>query len=381
MKTKKGAKSADVIFIVSICIIVLTLGICVYALPRQDFSTEENRALAPLPRISVQRLIDGSFFNSVSTFYSDRIPLRRTMIRVKAVCELALGRSENNGVLFLDGGRLCDRCEYKSERTLDENLLLLKKLCAQTGAQTFLVPRAADVYFGGEESEYITNKVYSSVGGAELFETLKENAASGGEVYYKTDHHLTADGAYVLYCAVIESLGDTPYPKEDFDIRTVSRDFLGSAYSASGLLPFSYDGIELYRYGDDTEFCVSCDDAGCELDGLYCFDKLEEKDKYGVFLGGNHGVIHVESGEGRKRILIIKDSFANAVIPLLARHYDLTVIDPRYADIYVPDGVGATVVIMGIDTAATLNAVFDFDPLKLFAEGLCHEQKKYEIGY
>ena len=32
-------------------------------------------------------------------------------------------------------------------------------------------------------------------------------------------------------------------------------------------------------------------------------------------------------------MLVIKDSFANSLFPFLALHYDLEVIDPRYADL------------------------------------------------
>lgn len=351
---KNNISIINVVFIIFVALFVLLLGVSVYALPRQGFSEDENRVLAPLPRLSLERLLDGRLFGEISDFYSDRIPMRRTMVRTKAVCELALGRSQNNGVLFLDGGRLCDRCEYESLDMLNSNLKALRELSEGLSAKVFLAPRSVDVYFGGDESEMITELVRSVLGGYGLYEELKKAAEDGTDVYYKTDHHLSADGAYILYRRVLEGLGDEPYDMTDFDRVTVSRSFLGSAYSASGLLPVAYDNVELYRYEGDSGLSVYCEDTGCELCGLYCFDELEAKDKYRVFLGGNHGVLHVESGQGRKRLLIIKDSFANAVIPMLARHYDLTVIDPRYGDICVPDGVDATVVIMGVDTLSSL---------------------------
>lgn len=350
----------DKIFI-SICLIlVIAVGICVYALPHADFSAEENRVLSDFPHISAEGLASGRFFSQLSAFYADRIPFRRTMIRIKATCELALGKSENNGVLFLADGRLADRCEYEETATLEKNLELIGELSEGNKKVYALVPRSVDVYFGGELSEQITNAVYSRIPeGARLFEALKQNAKEEGGVYYKTDHHLNAAGAYLLYEYVVRSLGDEPYGVGDFEACKVTDGFLGSAYSAGGLLAPEADSIALYRYGGDENVSVVCDDAGCGLDSMYCPEKLSEKDKYAVFLGGNHGVLHVSAeGENRKKLFIVKDSFANAVIPLLARHYDLTVADPRYAEACIPTDADATVIIMGIDTLANGTPLF-----------------------
>lgn len=350
----------DKIFIFVCLLLVAALGIGVYAFPRVGFSAEENRVLSDFPDISAKGIARGRFFSQLSSFYSDRIPFRRTMIRTKALCELALGKAENNGVLFLADGRLSDRCEYENTDVLEENLERLGNFSDSSEKVYAIVPRSVDVYFGGERSEQITETVYSRIpDGARLFEALKQKRGEENGVYYKTDHHLNAEGAYLLYEYVVRSLGDEPYCSNDFEVCQVSDSFLGSAYSANGLLASKADSIVLYRYDGDEDISVVCDDAGCTLNSLYCFDKLAEKDKYAVFLGGNHGILHIASkSESRKKLFIVKDSFANAVIPLLARHYDLTVADPRYAEACVPTDTDATVIIMGIDTLANGTPLF-----------------------
>lgn len=359
---KEGAYKVytDKIFILLCLILVIAVGVCVYALPHADFSAEENRVLSDFPRISAKGLASGKFFSQLSAFYADRIPFRRTMIRIKATCELTLGKSENNGVLFLSDGRLADRCEYEETDTLEKNLERIKEFSDGTEKVYALVPRSVDIYFGGELSEQITDTVYSRVpDGARLFESLKQNAGGEDGVYYKTDHHLNAAGAYLLYEYVVRSLGDEPYGVSDFEACKVTDGFLGSAYSSGGLLAPVADSITLYRYEGDGDISVVCDDSGCGLNSLYCPEKLSEKDKYAVFLGGNHGVLHITAeGENRKKLFIVKDSFANAVIPLLARHYDLTVADPRYAEACVSTDADATVIIMGIDTLANGTPLF-----------------------
>ncbi|MDO5137342.1 MAG: DHHW family protein, partial [Oscillospiraceae bacterium] len=68
--------------------------------------------------------------------------------------------------------------------------------------------------------------------------------------------------------------------------------------------------------------------------GIYDFTKLTTRDKYAMFLYGNHAESLVESEESRDKkgsLLIIKDSYADSMIPFLTRNYSsITCIDPRY---------------------------------------------------
>jgi hypothetical protein len=71
---------------------------------------------------------------------------------------------------------------------------------------------------------------------------------------------------------------------------------------------------------------------GEPLDGFYDEDKLLEKDKYTYFLGGNYGEVVIETGKNTsRRLLVIKDSFANCFVPFLADDYDaIYMVDLRY---------------------------------------------------
>ncbi|MBP5156103.1 MAG: hypothetical protein J6252_05940, partial [Clostridia bacterium] len=52
-------------------------------------------------------------------------------------------------------------------------------------------------------------------------------------------------------------------------------------------------------------------------------------DKYSVFLDGTHAVTTVtkKSGGPRQKLLVVKDSFANCLIPFLAREFDIVALD------------------------------------------------------
>ena len=355
-------KITDIFFTAVCAVIIFGMGIGTLAWSDGGFSQEENRALAGAPRLTLRTLASGEYFTGLSAFYADNIPLRKLLIRVKALGELSLGKRQNNGVVFLSDGTLVDRCEYDGYSLLNGNLQALKAFAQSHGAFCALVPRSADVLLDGSEiGSYVTQTVYGTgLCPDTLQKALLAEQNAGRAVYYKTDHHLNAHGAYVLYSYIAESLGVTPYAECEFDVQTVSEDFLGSVYSRSGLIVTGCDSITLYRYEGDGDYTVSCEDKGCEQHALYDTDRLLVKDKYGVFLGGNHGVIQVLSADDKPNLLLVKDSFANAVIPLLARHFDLTVIDPRYVSEPVctlaePSDFSEVVILMGIDTLATTN--------------------------
>ena len=60
--------------------------------------------------------------------------------------------------------------------------------------------------------------------------------------------------------------------------------------------------------------------------------KLNGKSKYEVFFGGNYPEVVIESSSANDKVLmVVKDSYANSLIPLLIPHYKkIIIIDPRY---------------------------------------------------
>ena len=72
---------------------------------------------------------------------------------------------------------------------------------------------------------------------------------------------------------------------------------------------------------------------GKDIGGFYQDSKLTEKDKYAYFFGGNYGevTIHNNNNTGTGNLLVVKDSFANSFVPLIAEEYEnVYMIDLRY---------------------------------------------------
>ena len=83
---------------------------------------------------------------------------------------------------------------------------------------------------------------------------------------------------------------------------------------------------------------------------LYNMDKLKEKDQYAVYFGGNDPLVTIDNYFSSKggTLFVIKDSFANSIVPLLSWDFSkIVMVDLRYEtrpmkmllDMYKPDHV------------------------------------------
>ena len=352
--------------IFDVVLVLLSMGVlfffCVGLLlfPQKKISEQENRMLRTWEMPSWQTLFGGSFSDAVGTVTRDQFPMREHWISVKARCEQILGKRENNRILLGKDGYLMARNEYVDLSVAQENLGAVEKF---TEASEFPVvrcwiPRSADVMSRWLPPPYPSDaarRMYQLLDGTPLH-LLQAAAEDGRQIYYRTDHHLTTEGAYLLYCHLGETLGYEPKERDFFTRQTVSEDFFGSADSTVGGIAPRADAIELYRYDGDAHFLVTDGETGEVREGLYEWSALEKKDQYGIFLGGNFAHLSVSdpTSPDKPRLLLIKDSFANALAPFLAIHFDLEIIDLRYtsSEIFLEE-CDRALILEGVDTLAT----------------------------
>ena len=359
--------SSERFFIIICAALALTLGAILVLSPPKSFSEKENRALAGAPSFRVKSFTSGEFLTELSNFCADQFPFREYLTDVKAKCEILLGKRENNGV-FITKSTLVDLCEYKDPDVLEQNLAAMRRFSTSTRNKVTLLcaPRAVDIsaISLGIDNTFSQGKLYSKINECgidtlPILSPLIHEQNISDNIWYRTDHHWTTRGAHIAYKLLMIEWGITPYGEEFFDKEAASHGFLGSAYSRSGVTDYTPDSIYLYRYDGDGELEVEYVSERRIKRGFYDLDKLGTRDKYAVFLGGNFDHIKIRTdGDSRPRLLLIKDSFANSVIPFLALHFDIDVIDPRYINepistIVDLDGYDRILILCGADTLAT----------------------------
>lgn len=360
----------DISLVLLCTVFVLFCGIYVLARPAKLYSADERRALAQKPSISVKALKSGEFFDGLTDLFCDQFPARRALTTVKAVSELSMGKRENNDVIFAADQYLITSPKYERLSLYEKNLAALSEFCADRcaeGASThvFFAPRAADVLstklpakYPSDELSDIWHTAHSAL--PDLItatDTIREKASKGEYVWFRTDHHWTHLGAYECYVSLANALKYTPHPLDYWEIEDASNDFLGTVYAKSGAYTTVRDSI--YLPTSDTAFIVTYHTDKKETSALYACEKLLDSDKYSVYLGGNFDHISISAtGEDRPRLTIIKDSFANSVIPYLAEHFDLEIYDLRCFKGSINGELTASaaedvLILYGIDTAIT----------------------------
>lgn len=323
--------------------LISALGVLTFSLPREEFSEVENRYLATPPTLSAEAVFSGRYTGDVADFVSDHVPFRLTLLRGKCESERLLGRAENNHVLFGKDGYLIKRLEWRDDETFRESIsgaMNVMHLLEERGVPATLVcaPRAIDALVGylpdgypKDGADALTAYLEEHAEGA-LFPAplLAEKAANGEQVFFHTDHHWTPLGAYYIYEMLGKTMCYTPLSLSDFDAEVATESFVGTSASAVLARNVTPDRIVRYRYRGDDALTVTDMTTGEVERGLYRDKFLNEKDKYASFLGGNFAHLRI-TGEGdRPRLLMVKDSYANCLVPFLALHYDIDLVDLRY---------------------------------------------------
>ncbi len=344
-------KYSEIITVILFCLILASLSIAFVIIPDRDFSEQENRNLALFPEIKSESFFSGEFGKEINVYFADQFPMRDLFVKVKGASEIGLLKGENNGVLYsYDQLAVKDFNAYKSilEITEDTDRIYTESVMAQINnlerfgenskipLVTVIPPRTIDIADGIFDYDrpdrdvmfdFAKSTLTEKAGYIDTLTLLREKFDSNEYVYYRTDHHWTTLGAYYSYCEIMRSFGkeDKIIPKEKFDIEQ-SSDFSGTT-AARGNFPFyKKDVLEIWHLPDDNEYEVIAD--GENIGGLYVYDHLEKSGKYSVFLDGTHNLTTIKKqGENRETLLVVKDSFANCLIPFLAREYDIIAVN------------------------------------------------------
>lgn len=308
-----------------------------------EYSEMENRMLAQRPAFTLSGFLDNTFTPKYETYVNDQFVWRDSWISLKSRTELAIGKIENNGIVYGKDHYLFEKYEKADDQRVKMNLRFLNEFFAQhPQPMTFaVVPNSYEVLseklpYGLDQldqEEYI-RRIYGEIDAPQvrtldLLPALREHRDE--YIYYRTDHHWTADGAYLAYRAYAESMGFVPVEKDAMPGRTDVEGFYGTYFSKCKLFNAVPDVLTYYDI-PVTEVTIN----GEAADGLYDYSKFSGRDKYAGLLHGNNGLTVIRSGnntapeEETTRILVIKDSYANSLVPFLTYHYDeVYVVDLR----------------------------------------------------
>ncbi|MCF0228878.1 MAG: hypothetical protein HUJ76_04185 [Parasporobacterium sp.] len=361
-----GSPKMRAIVLIFFAALIIVADIILLFSHSKSFSETENRVLQQAPELTMNSLISGKFMTQEEDFVTDQFFMRDAWISLKLLADRLSGKAESNNVYLGKEGYLIEKPVVPSEEYLTRNLQAINAFAdrySEVNTVMTLVPPVAWVCdqllpdnAPCENVDAIMASVKSglsdNVDFVDITAALKEHKTE--PLYFKTDHHWKSLGAKYAFDVLASHLDVTPV--DDYSVMTVTTDFAGTMASNSGDTS-QRDSIEIYvpltgnaealqgsqserALASDLEYVVEYTDAGetVKTATIYNSAALSQKDKYQVFLGGNHPLINIKtSADNGRNLLMLKDSYANTFLQFLLPYYQtITIVDPRYYsdDIY-----------------------------------------------
>lgn len=339
--------------------------------PQREFSEMENHYLSIRPDFTWKSYLKGEFTTDFDSYTADQILGKDWFVKSNVALNRAVGISEINQVFIGKDGYLIQDYQKPGDQ-LQKNLEYIRAFAEENPdvpMTMLLAPNASEIYpekLPALAETYSQETVIGQAeevlsGSAEVVDPtkiLKQHKTEA--IYYKTDHHWTTLGAYYAYEELCDNLSLEPVPYEQYN-QTVLEPFYGSLYSKAPVFDQEADQVNLLTNPSGT-YTVEYEEEARSSDTMYDMSYAERKDKYAVFFGGNYPVARIKSnGVNTEKVLIIKDSYANSLVPFLADQYrEIHMLDLRYyhesvSEYIRENGIERVIFINNVDFISTDN--------------------------
>ena len=329
-------KKENLVLTVAFCGLLGAMLLGYLFLPKLDFSQLEKRYLAEKPKVSWTNIASGSFGSEAESYMADHIPGRDFLVGLYSYYSRLTQGEASQDIYVTSTGALVESPVNENTTATDKNMLYIQEFAETVGQSVdfVLIPSAGwagrdtlrglcDPYRDAEIIAGIYARAGSHVNTLDMTHIFENRP----ELYYRTDHHWTSRGAYLAAKAYLEGQGRTIADEDSFEKETVDS-FYGSTYSRSGLWLTKPDSMELW-HGSKS---IRVETGNGIHEGPFYMQRLQELDKYTVFLDGNHAKVTLTNPDAPKgKLLVIRDSYANCLGSFLAEGYETVVlVDLRY---------------------------------------------------
>ena len=359
----------------------------------ETYSESERRKLRTTPLMTFSSLVDGSFFSDYEAYFADTFPgregLKQASTTLNGFYYFGGIADEDEASLILDfSSNGASQGEALQPERVEEETLPEQTEPEfepeQLGSVLLVGNRAFDVpYANGDQirryaaavtaiadtlgsgvrtysmpvpnaAAFYTHEEYRTGAASQpdMFDLCRENLGAGVTyvdaysvlarhteeyLYFSTDHHWTQLGAYYAYTAFCGAAGLTPVEREDFETGQWEG-FVGSMYTYAAdypqarVLKENPDTVHYWKPSVDYSCYFYSDTTLSDPYPIGVISAVGDNvtNKYLTFMGGDHPVTVVETGLDGPCILVIKESYGNAMITWLTSHYSkIILIDPR----------------------------------------------------
>lgn len=406
-RPKRDRRSLRTVLITAIALFIVPLYVFgLYSLCDTDatVSVVEKRNLKTRPELTASSLFNGSYTKDFEEYYADTFPLRDFFLRVNNFFDSIFTKLSGSDGIVLVGKS--DKDDFAGEALTEEESGEASTEAPETQASTeattqgnqqvtvsgYIViqgDRAMEMYAANKKDikayADAINRLAASVPNAKVYNMLVPTAMEfyGPEeyhsanhsqqygiqlaydqmsnqvtcvdayskiaphindyLYFRTDHHWTARGAYYGYTALAEAAGFGVKPLSTYQSGRIDG-FVGTMYGYTNaeVLKNNPDYVEYFM--PQTEATGQYYSTADMTDGRnlrIITTEVSNTNKYLAFIQGDNPLvkIHTANANGRS-ILVIKESYGNALVPFLVDSYEtIYVVDPRKIEMNLADFV------------------------------------------
>lgn len=318
-------------------------GVFTFIMPEREYSENENRYLNLRPKFDIQSFVETDYQEKLEKASNDQFPLRDSFMSISTDVKKKLGAKDVGGVYISKDNyyitKVTDSDVSKSDYMKNLGYVQYFSKISGLDSKVLLVPSTGTILsdklpkyaqmYDADAMYKMANVAIDNADVIDIREAFRQQS-DALQLYFKTDHHWTLEGAYIAYREYCESADIQRHSYGSFVPEKVSKRFKGTLYSKALDKDAEYDDIYAVPAGNFSNVMPVCD--GRKMKGIYDVSKLDEKDKYAYFFGGNYGRVDIKTGStSENKLLVVKDSFANCFVPFLFEYYsDITMIDLRY---------------------------------------------------
>ncbi|TVY04486.1 DHHW family protein [Cohnella terricola] len=372
-----------------ILFLVAIFGFAIVNLLRPHSETSSNleqRDIAKQPEFTKDRFFAGDYTREFDNYFADNFAFRTSLIQVGSSIKELKGLPDDNGISIVvqggdnmggdksatdgktkggttdagEGSTVTDVNTSKyiiakdrafiafkysaaaSKKYADALNQFRKSVGPDVSVYSLLAPTAVEFSSNKNiqkltESQkdafaHVNERLDPSIGQVDAYSGLAEHKDE--YIYFRTDHHWTALGAYYAYSKFMETIGEKPVPLSEYKKSNIE-DFLGTAYKQTLRSELKTHPDTITYYTPFTNYKYTMHTSPTRSSEKKVVDPNFAKYSstfYAVFLGGDYpwGEISTDNKNG-KRIVVVKDSYANAFVPFLLPHFEkVYYLDPRH---------------------------------------------------
>ncbi|TXC90953.1 hypothetical protein FS935_08580 [Metabacillus litoralis] len=348
---------------------IFGLGFFSISTPDREISKLENRGLTQLPELTQTSILTGTYFKEFEAYFTDQFFNRDKWVELYTIWEMKMDKTFVNGYHITTDNWIMpqpsnsfykDKLE-KSAQSLNE----LGRDLQQRGTELYYFPMPAKVFEmagllpsyvpkgkGKESTDFLlSNLDHNVITGVNVSKKLNEQISFDEmkSYYFKTDHHWNIKGAFFGYKMILNEISKSKPIKstlnidEEYDLVCVQgRELIGSWNRNLHMLVDASDDVPCYYqpknfFLEDMEYYIGeiLKKNKVEFKDYYAsglqkdIKKMEYHDTY----ANNYAELNIvnKTVENNVKALLIKDSYANPLVPHIASLFkETTIFDPRY---------------------------------------------------